>query len=67
MAKPPDELAATYETAVLRALDVRLGPPAGMKTSDIPAWTAPARFRVHTAERLSVGIPPDHDRSSRYA
>ena len=52
---------------MLRSLDVRLGPPAGMKASDIPAWTAPARFRVHNAELLSVGIPPDHDRSSRYA
>jgi hypothetical protein len=51
---------------VLRSLDVRLGPPARMKASDIPT-SAPARFRVHNAELLSVGIPPDHDRSSRYA
>ena len=49
----------------MRSLDVRLGRLARMKTSDIPAWTAPTRFRGHNAELWSVGNPPDHDRSSR--
>jgi hypothetical protein len=52
---------------VLRFLDVCLGLSDRMKTSDIPALTASARFRVHNAELLSVGTPPDNDRSSRYA